>query len=643
MFFYLSVILISLTSIKLVAQIRTEGTPKSQQTSLQLDIQTKLLSNIDVQALIDEDELDKSSDRVRPPRFGYGREVDYGLDNSGLWSELVDGRVWRLRIESPNASTIGLIFREFFIPDSATLFVYNDDKSEVIGAFTSLNNKPYGKFSIQPITGSAVTLEYFEPNKMRGQGILNISSVVHGYKSVFSNENMKGKFGDSSSCNLNVNCSQANSWQDEKHSVTMIITDSGQRICSGALINNKSENYTPYYLTAYHCGDVNLDGNLSSSELNDVESWIFMFNYESPTCSNIDGPTYQTISGATFRSARNISDFLLLELSITPPPNYYPYYAGWSRLTSYPSSVVGIHHPRADIKKFAQDSDTPTKSLSNTHWYVSNWDIGTTEPGSSGSPLFDQNGRIIGQDHAGNGYSGCDPNKGTHYGALFSSWNGGGTSSTRLKDWLDPNNTGATTMNGMYGPVEAHINGLTVVSPGSYGSWTAETNSGNTPFTYKWYKATNPFFGPWTQVSSSSSYGQSVNSAFYLKLVVTDSKSSTDEDIEYISTTGCVGCPDPKIIPYNFSELPENFVLKQNYPNPFNPSTTITFEIPEKIHVNLTVFDVLGREVALLIDKEMSAGSYEIVWEASSLPSGVYIAKLQAGSFETSIQLLLQK
>lgn len=99
MFFYLLVILISLTSIKLVAQIRTEGTPKSQQTSLQLDIQTKLLSNIDVQALIDEDELDKSSDRVRPPRFGYGREVDYGLDNSGLWSELVDGRVWRLRIE----------------------------------------------------------------------------------------------------------------------------------------------------------------------------------------------------------------------------------------------------------------------------------------------------------------------------------------------------------------------------------------------------------------------------------------------------------------------------------------------------------------------------------------------------------------
>ena len=225
---------------------------------------------------------------------------------------------------------------------------------------------------------------------------------------------------------------------------------------------------------------------------------------------------------------------------------------------------------------------------------------------------------------------------------LFSSWGGGGSATTRLKNWLDPNSTGLTTLNGMYGPVEAHIDGLTVVSSGSYGSWIAVTKSGNTPFTYKWYKASNPFFGPWTQVSTSSSYGQTVTSAFYLKLVVTDSKSSTDQALVYISTT-CSSCPEPKIVPDNFSELPDDFALNQNYPNPFNPSTTLTFDIPETSVVKLAIFDILGQKVALLVDKELAAGTFEVKWDASSLPSGVYIARLRAGSFETAIQMTLQK
>lgn len=428
----------------------------------------------------------------------------------------------------------------------------------------------------------------------------------------------------------------------------MVILDDGTRWCSGSLVNNAEEDYTLYFLTAFHCGDLNAPfGTISTVDINDIESWIFMFNYESPTCSNIDGPTFHTISGATYRSIRSTSDFLLVELSSIPPPNYYSYFAGWSRSSSTPSNTIGIHHPSGDIKKISFDDDPPTSinyletTSGTSHWRFIDWDLGTTEGGSSGSPLFDQNHRIIGQLHGG--YAACGNNSSDWYGKFSVSWNGGGTSSTRLKDWLDPNNTGATTMNGMYGPVEAHIDGLTVVSPGSYGSFTAETKSGNSPFTYKWYKATNPFFGPWSLVSSSSSYGQTVNSAFYLKLAVTDSKLSMDEDIEYISTSGCSGCPEPKLVPTFETEQPENFELHQNYPNPFNPSTNISFELPESNFVSLIVYDLLGREVQSLILGEMETGIHKINWNASFYPSGIYIATLRVGSLERTIQMLLQK
>lgn len=134
------------------------------------DVQTIHLADVDVEQLRDEDALERESINPMPPRFGYAHEVDYSLENSGNWSIIDQGRVWRLRLESQEAISINLIFSDFYMPDSANLFVYNDEKSEVLGAFTSLNNKQYGKFSIQPITVSAVTLEYFEPKEVRRQG-----------------------------------------------------------------------------------------------------------------------------------------------------------------------------------------------------------------------------------------------------------------------------------------------------------------------------------------------------------------------------------------------------------------------------------------------------------------------------------------
>src|SRR3972149_1817235 len=85
--------------------------------------------------------------------------------------------------------------------------------------------------------------------------------------------------------------------------------------------------------------------------------------------------------------------------------------------------------------------------------------------------------------------------------------------------------------------------------------------------------------------------------------------------------------------------IPQHFKLEQNYPNPFNPGTTIGFGVPVKSFVRLTIYDVLGRHLATLVEGELAAGPYQKYWNASGLPSGVYIYRMEAGAFTESKKL----
>jgi hypothetical protein len=89
--------------------------------------------------------------------------------------------------------------------------------------------------------------------------------------------------------------------------------------------------------------------------------------------------------------------------------------------------------------------------------------------------------------------------------------------------------------------------------------------------------------------------------------------------------------------------FPTNFTLKQNYPNPFNPSTTIEFSIPKESFVTLKVYDLLGREVASLVNKELQAGSYKTQFDASNLASSVYLYQLNENGFVQTKKLMLMK
>jgi len=429
-------LLLILTALPAMGQVSKGGLPPSFSKSISNNVDLHAMPQIDVEALRAEDEVE--AQMGLPFRFGFPHYVDLGLDNSGTWIELPDGdRIWRLEIFAPGAYSINLIYDKFLLPEGAELFIYSSDRTSVIGAFTSQNNKPHGKFATAPISGESCILEYLLPADAPFRGELVISSIIHGYKDIFSKTDKN--FGSSGSCNINVNCPEGDDWQVQKRAVAMILTQGGFRLCSGAMVNNTQQDGTPYFLTANHC-------------LGGEETWVFMFNYESPSCSNINGPTNQTVSGSTLLANYSTSDFALLLLNETPPDEYDVHFAGWSAVNTASPSAVGIHHPSGDIKKISFDDDAVTSanylSTSGTsHWRVGNWELGTTEGGSSGSPLFDDNHRIVGQLHGG--YASCTSITADWYGKFAMSWNGGGSSSNRLRDWLDPLNTGVLFLDGL--------------------------------------------------------------------------------------------------------------------------------------------------------------------------------------------------
>ena len=407
-------------------QVAFESTPKSFSVEDNISIPIQILPEFDVDVFLEEDENEMRSTDIKPYRFANPIDVNLNMENSGVWTSLDDGSyVWQLAIESTGAHSLNLIYDTFNIPEGAEFFVYSEDKEMVLGAFTNYNHKPHGGFSTAPVKGDRVILEYNEPFNASFRGAINIDIVAHDYRNVFFNED-RG-YGDSGSCNNNVACSVGDDWQDEVRSVAMILTSGGSRLCTGSLVNNANQDLSPYFLTANHC----LGGN---------NSWIFMFNYQSPVCTNQNGPTNMTVSGSTLMANSSTSDFALLLLNENPPESYNVHYAGWDVSGSSPSTPVGIHHPSGDIKKISFDYNNASNS--GNYWDVDSWDDGTTEPGSSGSPLFDGNNhRIIGQLYGG--VASCTNFGYDTYGKTSTSWNLG------MRNYLDPNNTGLTYLDGM--------------------------------------------------------------------------------------------------------------------------------------------------------------------------------------------------
>lgn len=648
------------------AQISSGGTPTSFTEALPGNIDSQVMQPVNVDSLLAEDVLEE--ERGLPPRFGFALDVDLGLNNAGTWHALPDGgRIWRLRIVVPGAFSINLIYDDFRLPFGATFFLYNEDTSMVIGGFTERNNKAHGKFSTAPVKGSVSILEYYEPANTQQPGVIHISKIIHGYKNFFKSQggtkNHAVGFGASHNCNNNVRCPEGQPWLDERRSVAMVLLSDNTRWCSGSLLNNVGEDLTPYFLTAFHCADTNDDDVLSSAEKADAETWIFMFKYESSTCSNpsTEPSTNYTISASTFRAALFDSDFLLLELSQKPPTSYEPFWNGWSNIDTAPGSSVCIHHPSGDIKKISFDDDPavsdeygprPGAYPADSHWRVI-WDDGTTERGSSGSPLYDPNHRVVGQLHGGP--ASCDnPDGADYYGKFSMSWNRGSSSSSRLKDWLDPDNTGAATLDGMDDPrpdppTNLYISGYI----GNYPTvnWTASAS--NDVDYYRVYRRT--YLYPTWQVLATTTNTYYVNTdyiissagdaddQFFYKATAVDLDgwesdfSNTDNVYGKYDTPWKINTTDSMQ-----ARLPTSYSLDINYPNPFNPTTTIRYALPEDSFTELRIYDLLGREIRTLVNGNEAAGYKKVQWDGKDslgnpASSGMYVYQLLARSRESKL------
>lgn len=433
-----------LLTTQLFAQIQGKG---GLPTSTKLVIDYKavpqwLFEQPNIATLQAEDAL-VDDQGIAPWRFGYNNYTNLNTASSGVWYELPNGaKLWMLRVKCQNALTVNLTFEQTTIPEGNQLFVYNPSKDFILGAFTQEHIYD-GQLGTELIPGQEAIIEYYVAPQ-NDKGFVQLATVTHGYRT--ANEFIEKAFGSSGSCNMNVNCPDGISWTPQRNSAVMLVSGSSG-FCSGALINNTQNDGKPYVLTANHC-------------YSNPATWVFRFNWQSSACPNpASSPTFQSLSGAVLRARRTPSDFCLVEITGglvngTVPLDYNPYFSGWDNSGTIPTATVCIHHPSGDIKKISFDDAAPSISQgmgsteANSTWTVE-WDRNTTtEGGSSGSPLFDQNHRIIGQLWGG-GASCQNLSAPDYYGRVANSWEPAGSNSTnQLKFWLDPTNSGAAFIDG---------------------------------------------------------------------------------------------------------------------------------------------------------------------------------------------------
>ncbi len=422
---------------------------------------------LDLERLRAEDESEAG--KQIPPRVGYPMKVDIAPDRFGSWEDLADGsQRWRARVRSKGALWLVLGFGTFQLQEGGILRILGPDGELLRGPYSSANIKPHGQYWTAPIEADDLILELLWPARLKDETPkLHLGTLSHGYRpwgSIGAGAQEEEPGVDAGSCNIDVNCPLGDAWQDEKRGEVMTLVN-GSRHCSASLIASTGGECRSYLLTANHC-------HSTQSQASTVS---LMFNFERPACGSGTAPTDQVLEGgATLRATWSGSDFTLLEMNSEIPAAYQAYFNGWSRSPTPGTESWGIHHPSNDEKKISFNEDPLVDGVSQgpNFWRVTQWEQGTTEGGSSGSPLFDQNHRIVGQLYGGT--ASCSSITWDEYGKVAVSWEGGGSASTRLRDWLDPAGTAAMTLDG----VDASVCG-TPAPRLEVASHTVDDSSGN--------------------------------------------------------------------------------------------------------------------------------------------------------------------
>jgi lysyl endopeptidase len=430
-------------------------------------IDSVLASQIDLVAIAEEDAA--RDQQGLPPRYAIPEAVSITTANHGTWDSLPDGSLrWRLRILGREGTTsLNLGFSRFQMSAHGRLLLYSADGSQKLRPFTSDDNEAHGQLWTPPVITNDLIVELAVPASEKDQVGLELTSINQGYRGFGTTPLVK-----SGSCNLDVEClDPSDPWRIQMQAVAVISTG-GSTFCTGSLINDTANDHKMYFITANHC----------TITAGNAASLVAFWNYQNSFCRTPgstasgqagDGTLTQFHTGSFFRSASAASDFTLVELDDPPVPAYNHFWEGWDRSTGNVTCTTGapcagIHHPNTDEKRITYSvtnmvpsswaTTPPPTPGDGSHIWV-HWATdppgpftvpGVTEPGSSGSPLYNAAGRFIGQLHGGASACGATgDNLSDIYGRFSVSWTGGGTDSTRLSNWLDAGNTGATAIDGV--------------------------------------------------------------------------------------------------------------------------------------------------------------------------------------------------
>ena len=371
-----------LASSPAFAQLREDGIPASQRGTLPPDVPMLVLREPNVL------ELRRYQEERAAGHFRYGIELELGqsCQEVGRWDVLPETgeSVWRVELVSPGARSLGVVLSRFDLPVGGQLFLYDPTGRDLLGAYGESTENPNGVLALQPLRGERVVLEYVEPPGAPTRVDLVLGTVVHDKLDVLAHLADNGMF--EAGCLVDVNCAQGASYQDVKRAVVWMFGGGGG--CSASILNNTAENGTPYLYTAEHCGN--------------QTNAVFVFDYERTGCGSGSSSQAKSLSGSTQLAVSSLYDGQLYRLNQNIPASYEPFYAGWSTALDV-TRGVGISHPSGLPKKLSIENQPPLQAT--TRWAVQ-WNVGAIQPGSSGSPLFDQNERVIGL--ASEGRSACE-------------------------------------------------------------------------------------------------------------------------------------------------------------------------------------------------------------------------------------------
>ncbi len=391
--------------------------------------------------------------------YAVGIETSLSPGTSGQWDTIPGkGYVWRIGIHAENALSLNLFIENYKMLSGMALYVYNKSRTNVAGPFDIRNNANGGVLPVQSLPGDMITVEWNIPLQALSRNNFTITNVGYGFRDMTNNGRIVS-LATAADCNVDINCRTGNHWQREKRSVVRLetTTRTGNIIktqyCTGTLVNQAvdTDRKKPYILTANHC----------ISTIGQAQSTTFVFEYEKKYCKGVSPSVPSGIAGSSLVATKRELDFTLLEMSSDVAMEHHPYYAGWSISTATPQGATGIHHPQGDVKKISVENDPLATGTFNdektdlhcdkdAHWIVRRWDEGTTEQGSSGSPIFDAGHMVVGT--LSGGAATCSYPVNDYYSKFSEQWNKYPVAGESLKPWLDPDEKGVASLWG-YDPV----------------------------------------------------------------------------------------------------------------------------------------------------------------------------------------------